>query len=147
MKKLTKLLSLILVFALALSVVACSSFGKVEKVLKEDGYILLVDKLDAQKQYEKVDGVTKVHTFTKSETIAGLPVPYLTYVIEFKSTDKMIKYFNENETLKGLIKDLSKNDDVKAIHAKLEKAGVACDNCLIITTDKDVYEEISDLND
>ena len=59
----------------------------------------------------------------------------------------MIEYFNENETLKGLVKDLSKNDDVKKIHSKLEKAGVACDNCLIITTDMDVYEEIADLND
>ena len=147
MKKFTKILSLFLVLGLALGIIGCSSFGKVEKVIKDEGYTLLVDKLDAQKEYEKVDGAVKVHVFTKTKTVALLPVPYFVYVIEFKTTEKMIEYFNESETLKALVKDITKNDDVKKIHAKLEKAGIACDNCLIITTDDDVYEEIADLND
>ena len=73
MKKLTKLLSLILVFALALSVVACSSFGKVEKVLKEDGYVLLVDKLDAQKQYERLTALQKYIPLLKLKRLRVYP--------------------------------------------------------------------------
>ena len=150
MKKITKILSLLLIFVLALGLVGCSSFGKIERELKDDGYTLLTEKLDGQKAYEEVDGVAKVYTFTKTETVAILPVTCTVYVIEFKTTEKMIEFFNESETLKGFVKDLSKNDTVKEMHAKLEKAGLACDNCLIIALGidaDDVYEEIADLND
>lgn len=147
MKKLTKLLSLLLVFALALSAIACSSSGKIERLLKDDGYTLLVDKLDSQKKYEKVDGVNKVHVFTKTKTVNNLPQPCLVFVLEFKSTDKMIKHFNENDSLKTIVKDITKNDDVNKIHSKLEKAGLACDDCLIVTIeDPSIYKKIAELN-
>lgn len=150
MKKFTKILSLLLVLAISLSVIGCSSFGKIERELKDDGYTLLVDKTDTQKEYEKLDGVEEVHVFTKTKTIGLLPYSCSVYVLEFKSTEKMIEFFNKNETLKLLVPNLSKNDDVKTIHAKLEKVGLACDNCLVIALgvdSADVYEEIADIND
>ena len=146
MKKLTKLLSLLMIFVLALSFIGCSSYGKVEKVLKDDGYTLVETEDNAKKQYENVDGVVNVHIFTKSETILFAPITYSVAVIEFKTTEKMIEFFNENESLKILVQDIANDDDVKAIHAKLETAGLACDNCLIISSDVDVYPQIAELN-
>lgn len=129
MKKFTKLLSLLLVFALALSVVACSSYGKVEKALKDIGYTV-VENSDKEEQYKDDENVTNVHVFEKS-TILGKEY---VFVLEFKSTEKLVEYFNESDTLKGLVSDISKNEDVKAMHAKLEEFGLVCDNCIIIPT-------------
>ena len=56
MKKLTKLLSLLLVFALALGIVACSSYGKVEKALKDLGYSVV----ENEKQAEEYKDVIKM---------------------------------------------------------------------------------------
>ena len=148
MKKLTKILSLLLVFALALSTMACSSFGKIERALKNDGYTLLIDKLDVQKEYEKVEGVTEAHVFTKRQDNSnGIPTYFWVYVLEFKSTQKMINYVNKDETLKGKVTNVSKNDDAKTILTKYEKVGIACNDCLIITEEDYIYKMISGLND
>ena len=144
MKKLTKLLSLLLVFALAMGIVACSSYGKVEKALKELGFAVIENDKQAE-QYQDVESISEIHVLEKS-TILGKDY---VIVLEFKSTDKMVEYFNESDTLKGLVSDLSKNEDVKAMHAKLEELGLACDNCLIVPSllnMVDVMTKISELN-
>ena len=144
MKKFTKLLSLLLVFALALSVVACSSYGKVEKALEDIGYTV-VENSDKEEQYKDDENVTNVHVFEKGTLLGKEYV----IVLEFKSTEKLVEYFNESDTLKGLVSDLSKNEDVKAIHAKLEESGLACDNCLVFSLSLDfvdVMEKIAELN-
>ncbi len=150
MKKLTKLLSLLLVFAVALGVVACSSFSKIERELKDDGYVLLVDKLDSQKEYEKVNGVTEVHVFTKTITVGKLPATCIVYVLEFNSTEKLVAYAKVDKTLQNVVNNISKKDSTKTIHSKLEKLGVACGDYLVIAVGLDadeVYEEIADIND
>ena len=129
MKKFTKLLSLLLVFALALSVVACSSYGKVEKALEDIGYTV-VENSDKEEQYKDDENVTNVHVFEKSSLLGKEYV----FVLEFKSTEKLVEYFNESDTLKGLVSDISKNEDVKAMHAALEEYGLVCDNCIVIPT-------------
>ena len=144
MKKFTKLLSLLLVFALALSVVACSSYGKVEKALEDIGYTV-VENSDKEEQYKDDENVTNVHVFEKSTLLGKEYV----IVLEFKSTEKLVEYFNESDTLKGFVSDLSKDEDVKAIHAKLEESGLVCENCLVFSLSLDfvdVMEKIAELN-
>ena len=144
MKKFTKLLSLLLVMALAISVVACSSYGKVEKAIEELGFTVVESENQAE-EYKDEERITNVHVFEKS---VGLIKDYV-IVLEFKSTDKLVEYYNESDTLKGLVSDISKNEDVKAIHAKLEETGFACDNCLIVPSllnVLDVTAKIAELN-
>ena len=144
MKKFTKLLSLLLVFALAFSIVACSSYGKVEKAITELGFTV-VENSNQEEQYKDDENVTNVHVFEKA-TLLGKDY---VVVLEFKSTEKMVNYFNESDTLKGLASDISKNEDIKAMHAKLEEVGFACDNCLVIPTllnFLDVTTKIAELN-
>ena len=129
MKKFTKLLSVLLVLALALSVVACSSYGKVEKAIKDLGFTAVQNE-QLEKQYEDKERVTNVHVLEKASLLGKDYV----VVLEFKSTEKLVEFFNESETLKGFAKDLSSNEDVKAMHAALEEYGLVCDNCIVIPT-------------
>lgn len=144
MKTITKILSLMLIFTLSISMMACSSYGKVEKALTDLGYAV-VENSDQGEQYKDDENITNVYIFEKSAIIGK---KYVT-VLEFKSTEKLVEYFNESDTLKGLVSDLSKNEDLKAMHAKLEEYGLACDNCLIFsfsTDSLDIMAKIAELN-
>ena len=146
MKKLTKLLSLLLVFVLAMGIVACSSFGKVEDALTDLGYTLEENSNEADK-YED-EKITNAYVFKKVLDAVVIQIPSYVIVLEFNSTDDLVAYFEESETLKGLIKDITKNEDLKKVHAALESKGYACDNCLIINLalDPNVNTAISELN-
>ena len=144
MKKFTKLLSLLLVFALAFSIVACSSYGKVEKALKDIGYTV-VENSDKAKQYEDNENVTNIHVLEKASLLGKQYV----IVLEFKSTEKLVEFFNSNEDIKDLVSDIASDEDVKAMHAKLEEFGLACDNCLVYPLSLDfldVFTKIAELN-
>lgn len=144
MKKFTKLLSLLLVFVISLGVVACSSYSKVEKALEDIGYSV-VENSDKEEEYKDDENVTNVHVLEKSTLLGKQYV----VVLEFKSTKKLVEYFEENEELKTFVQDIAEDDDVKKVHAKLEEAGLACDNCLIFSLSLDfvdVMEKIAELN-
>ena len=72
MKKFTKLLSLLLVMALAISVVACSSYGKVEKAIEELGFTVVESEKQAE-EYKDEERITNVHVFEKSVGLTSKP--------------------------------------------------------------------------
>ena len=134
MNKLTKLFTVLLLVCLSISMVACSSYGKVKKALTDIGYEV-VEGEDADKQSEqyKDETVTNIHVFKKGN---------LTYtiVIEFKATEDLINYYKESSSLQGIVKDLEESEDVNKMFEALENAGIACDNCLIIPSLLDLVD-------
>ena len=146
MKKLTKILSILLVFVLSLGITACSAYSKVEKAITDLGYTLIEDQSAANKYQD--DDVVATHVFEKTLNAGVILIPSYIIVLEFEDTEDLIEYCEESETLKGIIKDAFKNDDIKKFHANLEKAGIACDNCIILNLalDPDVTDAIIALN-
>ena len=146
MKKISKLLALVLVIALALSAASCSTFGKVNKALEGLGYTEMQGE-DAEKQAKDYEDetVSEVHVFSKGGLLGGVVI-----VFEFKATDDLVEYYKSSETLQGVAKDVSSNEDVKATYNALCDAGVACGNCLVlpltITELSNVLNAIKDLN-
>lgn len=131
MKKLTKVLALVLVLAtLALTLVSCSTYGKIKSALEKNDYVENTD-LDTvataiKKELEKEDLAVEIHMFAKKGTLAKNVL-----VVEFKATDDMKKAYEDSNTMQGLIKDIQKNDDAKAFYDALVEAGYANGNCLV----------------
>ncbi len=144
MKTITKILSLMLIFTLSISMMACSSYGKVEKALTDLGYAVVEgNEADSQSsKYEDVKSIQEIHVFSK----IVLFVPSIVVVMEFKSTEDLVNAYKDSNTLQGVIKDLSESEDVKEIYNKLAENGFVCGNCLIISYDNEVYKKIAELN-
>ena len=146
MKTITKILSLMLVLTLSISMMACSSYGKVEKALNELGYSV-IEGNEADKQssnYEDMESVTDVHVLSKTV----LFTPSIVIVLEFKSTDELVEAYKESNTFQGIIEDINENEDAKELYNQLQENGFVCGNCMIlaISLDLDVYEKIAELN-
>lgn len=131
MKKLAKILSLVLVLAMAtLALVGCSSYSSLKKAFEAKDY-KENEKLETvaeniKKEIEKDDLVVTLHLMTKSNGITSA------LIIEFNSTEDMKKAYDDSETIKGLVKDISSNEDVTAFQKALEDAGYAKGNCLVV---------------
>lgn len=131
MKKLTKVLALVLVLAtLALTLVSCSSYGKIKSALEKKDYVENTD-LDTvataiKNELETEDLAVEIHMFAKKGT-----VPKNVLVVEFKATDDMKKAYEDSNTMQGLVKDIQKSDDANAFYNALVEAGYANGNCLV----------------
>ena len=153
MKKLLKLGTLLLVFALLFNLVACSSFNRVQKALEDAGYKLVEnEENDASKEAEESEKVTEVYVFTNKDSLEGIEKlnTTLVTVIEFKSTKELVEYFKESNTLQGIVKDLEEEGTIKEFYEELKDEGFACGNCLIIPLGLDgerVLNVIEELND
>ncbi len=150
MKTITKILSLMLVLTLSISMMACSSYGKVEKALNELGYSV-IEGNDADKQssnYEDMESVTDVHVLSKKVDAGLVDIPLYVIVLEFKSTDELVEAYKESNTLQGIIEDINESEDAKELYNQLQENGFVCGNCMIlaISLDLDVYEKIAELN-
>ena len=134
MKKTIKILSLILVFVLSFSMMACSSFGKVEKTLNELGYIEMNASEEGEQIQKESEIVVNAHFFSNAESISALELYKLTTVVvfEFNSTDDMLEFYNDSETLQGLMKDIEEEGSAKEFYNELKDEGFAKGNCLII---------------
>ena len=134
MKKTIKILSLILVFVLSFSMMACSSFGKVEKILNELGYVEMNASEEGEQIQKESEVVVSAHFFSNAESISALELYKLTTVVvfEFNSTDDMLEFYNDSETLQGLMKDIEKEGSAKEFYNELKDEGFAKGNCLII---------------
>lgn len=152
MKKLLKIGTLILIVTMLFNLVACSSFGKVQKTLEGIGYQLVENKeTDASTEAEESEKVVNVHIFTNGNSISALEIYKLTLVtvIEFKSTKELVEYFKESNTLQGIVQDLEEDGSIEEIYNELKDEGFACGNCLIIPVGLDaetVLEAIDELN-
>ena len=152
MKKLLKIGTLLLAVAMLFNLVACSSFGKVQKALEDVGYQIVENKeTDASTEAEESEKVVNVHIFTNGNSISALEIYKLTLVtvIEFKSTKELVEYFKESNTLQGIVQDLEEDGSIEEIYNELKDEGFACGNCLIIPLGLDaetVLEAIDELN-
>lgn len=133
MKKLIKLTSLILILSLCLTAVACSSYGKLEKAFTNEGYTVsqsLDDMADTIKgELEKEDLAITLHGLEKKD---GLKSDFV-LIIEFKSTDELVKAYKESDSLKGVISDIQDSEETKELYNSLVEAGFANGNCLVFS--------------
>ena len=139
MKKFATLVSLVLVAILALGMTGCSSYGSLKKAFEKEGYkesataeALAKDIKDAA---ETKEFVTNVHVLSN-----GMKIVLIT---EFKSTENMKKFYDENKAVRTAISDITSNEDAKNFYNSLEEKGYAKGNCLVIpitANAKDVQE-------
>ena len=131
MKKSLKVLSLVLVLVMAvLTLASCSQYNALKSAFEKNDYEENTDLETTTKaikeELEKDDLVVTLHLMTKKKTLTSA------LIIEFNSTEDMKKAFDDSETIKGFMKDISKNDDVKEFVKTLEESGYAKGNCLVL---------------
>ena len=129
MKLLTKIVSLILIVAISLTAIACSSYGKVERAFINEGYevVKLSDKAKEYDDEAKEYGVS-THYLEKKETLSTLGV----VILEFNSTDDMKEYYDDNEIVREVLETITSSEDAKEFYDSLVDAGFANGNCLVL---------------
>ena len=144
MKKSLKVLSLVLVLVMAvLTLASCSQYNALKSAFEKNDYEENTD-LEAttkaiKEELEKDDLAVTLHLMTKKKTLTSA------LIIEFKSTEDMKKAIDDCETVKGFIKDVSSNEDVKEFQKSLEDAGYAKGNCLVLPLTIARAKEIKDI--
>ncbi len=148
MKKSLKVLSLVLVLVMAvLTLASCSQYNALKSAFEKNGYeenTKLEDTAEKIKTELEKDNLTvTLHLMTKKEGLtAGLTSAL---IIEFKSTEDMKKAYEDSETIKGFVKDVSSNEDVKEFQKVLENAGYAKGNCLVVPLSIMYINEITNI--
>lgn len=129
MKKLSVIVSLLLVAILSFGMVGCSSYPSLEKAFEKEGFEVVKEVDEATKtfkeQAEKDEIVLTPH--------AMISTTALVFILEFNATEDMKKMYENSETVKGAVKDVSSNEDVKEWQKAMEEAGYAKGNCLVFT--------------
>ena len=147
MKKSIRLLTFLLVLTIAITLVGCSSFNSVNKALEEVGYAKIEsDKSaeDAKKEAEDSEYAIKVHLYSNAGSISALELVKLNIVMvfEFKATQDMKDYYEQSDTLQGLIKDIQEDGSAEEFYNKLVVKGYANGNCLVISTNPLSADEV-----
>ena len=129
MKKFTKILALVLVACMAVCMMACSTYGKVEKAFTNEGYTVCETSQNnsaeqIEKDCEDNDTAVTVHLLYKGITFV--------MVLEFKATDDMIEFYQDSNTAQGFIKDVQEDGTAKEFYDSLVEKGYANGNCLVI---------------
>lgn len=124
MKKMTKVLASVVCLVMCLFAFAgCSSYGSIVKAFEKEGYEVVTTDSDKSGVTFGEDVNVTVHTLKKDLSVV--------WIFEFGSSDELNKQLEENETLKGAIKDAQKSDAVNG-------------NCICFTLDvlnaKKIYE-------
>lgn len=147
MKKLAKILTLTLAFVLCLGMFACSSYGKVEKALVNIGYAKVEtdDAGTSDKMQDESDVAVKVHLFSNKDSLKATEIYKLSMVIvfEFNATEDMKKFYTESETMQGLVKDVQDEGSAEEFYNALVEKGLANGNCLVLSVNPVVYEEVA----
>ena len=139
MKKLTKVLALVLVLAtLALTLVSCSTYSNVKKAFEKEGYTESedVEKLakDYKEKAEKDNLAVQLHVFTKgAEKFTDVLNIDAVLVYEFNASDDLKKAMEEKESIKGLVNDILKDENVNDAYNTLVEMGYVNGNCLVIS--------------
>lgn len=125
MKKLLKTLTLtLLTVAICISAIACSSYGKLEKAIKNLGYEKVELTDDAEKEAEDAEEAVKIHVFKEPLSMV--------WIIEFNATEDMKSFIEESPTAKMWLTDIKEDGTAKEYYDKLVEAGYANGNCLVI---------------
>lgn len=136
MKKLTKALTLLLIVAITATLVACNTFGKVQKALEEIGYKAVETSNDTAEDMENESEVAvTVHLFSNADSISVAEFAKINTVIvfEFKATKDMIEFYKDSDTMQGLIKDMKEDGTAEEFYNELVEKGYANGNCLVMS--------------
>lgn len=131
MKKTLRIVSIVLVAVmLVLALVSCSKYPALQKAFEEKGY-KVNEKLEGktetiQKELEEENLAVTLHLLTKENGFTSV------LIIEFKSTQDMVKAYEDSKTVKGFVEDVKDNEDVQAMYNALKEAGYANGNCLCL---------------
>ena len=134
MKKFIKLTALLIVSVMAFTLVACSSYGALERAFTKNGYEVSseVDELTEmiKEEAEKEELELTFHAFVKKDGFSSDMV----FVLEFKNTDELSEFIDETDVLEQFIEDLKDDGETSKIYNKLVDAGYVKGNCLIVNT-------------
>lgn len=147
MNKFAKILtSILLVVVLALTLTGCSSYGKVEKALKNIGYTAIESSDDADKIKGESEIAVTVHALTNKDSLSITEVAKINVVVvlEFKETKEMKDFYEDSDTLKGLVKDIKDDGTAEDFYNKLVEKGFAKGNCLIISINPIATSDVCD---
>ena len=132
MKKTVKIVSMaLLLVAVMVMLVSCSSFKKIKGNFEDAGYTLVENNDEANTitaELEEGNISCTAHLFEKK----GDLLTYNALVLEFKSDEDLNKALSESETLKGLVKDLQNSKLVNG-------------NCLLVPLSLLKAEEMIDI--
>ena len=132
MKKTVKIVSMaLLLVAVMVMLVSCSSFNKIKGNFEDAGYALVENNDEANTitaELEEGNISCTAHLFEKK----GDLLTYNALVLEFKSDEDLNKALSESETLKGLVKDLQNSELVNG-------------NCLLVPLSLLKAEEMIDI--
>jgi hypothetical protein len=145
-KLLMTITSIALLLTLSLSLVACSSYGKIEKALEEIGYAKVESSQEAEDLEEESDVAVTMHVFSNKDSLGLTEALKINVVIvmEFKSTDEMKEYYEDSDTLQGLVKDIKEDGSAKEFYDSLVEKGYANGNCLVISVNPLVADAVKD---
>ena len=136
MKKIIMALSSIaIILVLSLSLIACSSYGKIEKALEKIGYAKIESSQEAEDMEKESDVAVKMHVFSNQDSLGLTEALKINVVIvmEFKSTDEMKEYYEDSDTLQGIVEDVKEDGSAKEFYDSLVEKGYANGNCLVIS--------------
>lgn len=119
---------------LAVTLVSCSSYGKIEKNFKDAGYTLVeADDTTSKITAELEEGsISCTAHLWKTESSLLDVIPVYALVLEFGSEGDIDKAIEESGTLSGLIKDIQKSDLVR-------------DNCLLVPMSLTKLDEMKEI--
>ena len=129
MKKFSKILAFVLVVCMAVCMMACSTYGKVEKAFINEGYTVCGTENNStaesmEKDCEDNDIAVKVHLLRKDF--------HFVMIFEFNATDDMIEFYKESNTAQGIMKDIEEDVSAKEFYNMLVEKGYANGNCLVL---------------
>ena len=136
MKKLIRTISLILIFALALSLTACSSYGKVEKALKGIGYAVVENSSESENYTKDTEIPVTAHILTNKDSLEGIEKAKtnVVVVLEFNATEDLVNFYKESNAFQGLIEDAKEDGTIEEIYNALAENGFVNGNCFVIST-------------
>ena len=146
MKKITKIVSLALVLVMALTMLAScgSKYSAIEKAFidacYENNTTFTGIMNTIKEELAKDEYAVELHLLTKKSNGITSAI-----IIEFKSTKELVEFYESSETVKGLVKDLSKNEDVNKMYNALVEAGYANGNCLVLPASVLYLNEITNI--
>ena len=103
----------LLAVMLVVTLVSCSSYGKIEKNFKDAGYTLVeADDTTSKITAELKEGnITCTAHLWKGE--GALKIPVYALILEFGSEGDIDKAIEESGTLSGMIKDAQKSEFIR----------------------------------
>ena len=148
MKKLTKLLTVLLCVVMCASLMACSSYSSVKATLEDIGYALVesAEDTEAEDMQDESEVVVKAYVFSNEDSLGLFEILKYNVVIvfEFNSTKEMLEFYEDSNTMQGLIQDIQEDGTAEEFYNDLVDKGYAKGNCLIMSTNLLVAGDVCD---